>query len=484
MNHPARTAILATLAITACTLFHQGGFAVATQDAAPPNDPIDAPPTATAEVGDLKIVSTRDGTIDSASRAKIRFAPEAFSGSVKVAEVLHRIGPVTKDQVLLRLEPLELEKAARHASEALDDAERSFDLAQEERQIMLEQQKLALERSEWAAVAAQHAYEMFQKSESENMLLGAELAVQGQENNLSNQREELEQLEQMYKGTELSGETKEIVLDRARRGVRMTEQYLDIARDNLALTREFRHPDRQREITQQQRWSATDLELLKASQQLADIRSQASIQNAERSLRDARERVEKAQRDLQLVEIKSPFDGLINRIDVQPGDSMNAGAVVCEVIDPDHLIATFSAKEEDLRVLAPGSQVRITTPAFGEVALDGNVMELAAIGSPGNDGATFPARIGINGSHDLVRVGQKCTIHAEKTLSNVLRVPAKALTSRDARQFVTVIDPGGAKREVEVTIGARGGDMVQIISGLKAGDVVALPPDKPADGGQ
>ena len=454
------------------------------QDAPRADKRDDAPATATAEIGDLTVIMRRDGTIDSATRAKIRFAPEAFSGTVKVAEVLHRSGAVTKDQVLLRLESIELEKSARNERESLEDAERSLELAQRERQIMLEQHGLALERGEWAVIAAQHAYEMFQKAESENMLKGAELGVQGQENGLSNQREELQQLEQMYKGTELSGETKEIVLERARRGVQMTEQYLDIARDNLALTREYRHPDRQREITQQQRWSATDLELLKASQQLADIRSQASIQNAERALREARDQAEKAQRDLKLAEIKSAADGVITRIDLQPGDSVNNGAIIAELIDPADLIGAFSAKEEDLSVLAPGSTARVTFPAFAEVSLEGELAELAAIGAAGADGATFPARIKINGSHELIRVGQKCTIHAQRKLSNVLRVPSKAITSRDGKSLINVIDPDGSQREVEVTIGVRGDEMVQIISGLKAGDVVTLPAAEEATAGE
>jgi hypothetical protein len=51
------------------------------------------------------------------------------------------------------------------------------------------------------------------------MLKNAELSVRSMENFVSNQREELQQLEQMYEGTELDTETKEIVLERARRSL-------------------------------------------------------------------------------------------------------------------------------------------------------------------------------------------------------------------------------------------------------------------------
>lgn len=433
-----------------------------------------APPLHVVEPIDLPVVVRRDGRIDTNARSKVRFAPEAVQEQVRVLEIVKRNGAVQEGDALVRLDPRPFEVALRAARESVDDAERQFNLTRQEQQVSREATAVTLERARSAFTAAEHAQQRFAKSEGANMLRGSELSVMGMEHNLADQREELDQLEKMYQGTELSPETKEIVLERARRGVGMTQSYLGIVRDNAALVKEFGHPDRQRDITNQLKWTTTELTHAEIHAALAEIRAVAAIEATERAVREARERLEKVERDSALRVLSAPAAGLLAPIELQPGDVIGPQYVISEVADPRELVVKFSAVEDDLRIVAVGTKVVLITPAIAERELNGTVSELSGLGTFADNGATFPAVVTIEGPVEKLRIGQRCTVMATTTLPEVLAIPRKAIETRSGRHFCKV-RRDGRDEEVEIRIGLGNDDLVQVVGGLTSGDAVILP---------
>jgi multidrug efflux pump subunit AcrA (membrane-fusion protein) len=61
---------------------------------------------------------------------------------------------------------------------------------------------------------------------------------------------------------------------------------------------------------------------------------------------------------------------------------------------------------------------------------------------------------------------------------NALWIPPAALIAFDQRTFV-VLQDGAQQRQVDVTVGIRTAERIQILSGLQAGDVVVGPTDLP-----
>lgn len=431
------------------------------------------PPTHTVVRGSLTLSVSREARLESAVRHRLRVDPEAYGGSLDITEVVSRGGPVQKGDLIVRFDPSKIEREIESAGVALANAQRGYEFARQEMSILSEGNAVRVERATAAKTAAEHAFEIFDKYEGTKMVRSAELRVQQQEYALTDQKEELAQLEKMYGGTNLASETKEIVLERSKRSIRMAEEWLQFARQDLIVMREFTYPDRKAQVERELRWATIELEHTLLNVKMAEQSKRAQVEQSATALRDAKERVEKLNRDRARFELTAPIDGVMTAVSFQPGDSVSGRQVLAEIVDPSKLHATFNAQPEDLRVLAPGARVRVTLPAYPEVSLEGEVTDIATVGQPSGGGTVFPVTVTINGSHPLARVGLHCSVAAEKTITAALTIPAKCVLTRGGKSACQVLVNGQAERR-DIVVGARQDDMLQVVSGLREGDKVLL----------
>jgi HlyD family secretion protein len=455
----------------------------ATSDEAPPEGSMSAEGQAepavdgrqrhVVEPGGLILRFDEQGHLDSASRLKLRVDPEAYHGELQVVEIVKRSGPVSKDEVILRFDTTRLEEEIHQARETLTETKSRLDMAREERDMAVEAAAIRLERAQRAKLAADHELEIWEKYNSDRMLKTAELGVQQRENSLADQKEELAQLEAMYEGTRLDSATKEIVLERARRDVRMSEQWLAITRNDARITRQYRHDDRDQALREDAREQAIELEHTRIGNRLNAVRKELEIAALERQVREGARRLDRLEKDWNRLTVTAPADGIMTKIELQIGDTVGGGQVIAELVDPDDLIVPFMATAADLRVIAEGSEVQLTLPAFPEIDLQGTVAELSAIGAPSGGTAHFDGVITVEGDDPLLRVGLHCRARASKTLENVLALPLEAVREDEGRTYCYVwID--GAAVERDIRLGARNDEMAQVVSGLTAGDQVLL----------
>ncbi len=440
-------------------------------DTEPP--PQDAPAMYVVTRGELVLAFEREGRIDSAMRRKVRVDCDAYRGALTVVEVVRRAGPVVTGDVLLRLDTAQLEDHLRAAEESLHDAQRSLDIACGEERIMLDDHAMRLESAQRAKDQADHELAIWEQFNSERMLRAARLSVEGRENSLADQKEELAQLEFMYEGTRLDSDTKEIVLERARRRVRISEEWLEIVRNDTTITREYRHGEQDRRLREDARHRVTELANATVKNRFAHARKELGILSAQRRVRDAEQQVTKLRADLERMVVTAPVDGIITAIDLQPDDTVGNQQVLTEVLDPNDLVVNVSATAEDLRVIGQGSSIVLSVPAFQEIELTGTVRELSTVGVPSGDATHFAAVVGIDGSHHLLRIGLRCIASAEAVITDALLIPVEAVTETDAGTICRILVDGEAV-ERAIRLGAVGDEMMQVASGLAEGERVLL----------
>ncbi|MDY7108546.1 MAG: HlyD family efflux transporter periplasmic adaptor subunit [Planctomycetota bacterium] len=427
----------------------------------------------TVAPGEMILRFQQQAHLDSASRLELRVDPEAYRGELRIVEIVTRSGPVEKGAVILRFDTRRLEEEIHQARETLTETKSRLDMAREDRDMNVEAAKIRLERARRATLAAEHELEIWEKYNSDRMLKTAELSVRQRENNLDDQKEELAQLEAMYEGTRLDSETKEIVLERARRNVRMSEQWLEISRNDALITRQYRHPDQDRAVRENAVHKAIELEHVRISNRLNAVRKELEIASLERKVREGARRLDRLERDWDRLTVAAPSAGILTKIDLQVGDTVGGRQVIAELVDPDDLIVPFTAVSSDLRVIAEGDAVDLALPAFPEIDVQGTVRELSGIGSPSGDTAHFDGVITVEGDHPMLRVGLRCRARAEKTLEGVLTLPPDAIREDEGQTYCHVLVDGEAV-ERDIRLGARTDEMVQIVSGLAAGDQVLL----------
>jgi multidrug efflux pump subunit AcrA (membrane-fusion protein) len=434
---------------------------------------------------DMTLNFDRDGRIDSAKRAKVRLLPEAYSGSFEVAEVLKRGGRVKKGDVLLRLDSESIDKAIDEARVAADHANRRLKIAQAEQLIMKEDNITRLEQVSEARVRAEQELHIWEKYDSPDMIKQADLSMQQRENGLVDAKMELAQLEEMYSGTHLAQETKDIVLDRTRRDVKISEEYMALTKNDDTITRQFRHPQRDEQVRDALKWAKEDEAHAKIGVTTTEDRKAMDLEGAERSVKEAADRLKDLETDRGLLEVVAPADGIMTNIDLEPKDNVNGRQTVCEVLDPTDLVVKFSAQPEDLRVLLPEGdealrQVALRLPDFPEIKLTGTITEMGEMVSAGGGGGggeanTIPVTVKIDGAlNPFVRLGLKCKVRAERTLKSVIAVPRECVTWENAQAQVKVLDAAGLAQTRAVVVGPSNDKMTMVIEGLKAGDEVVI----------
>lgn len=185
--------------------------------------------------------------------------------------------------------------------------------------------------------------------------------------------------------------------------------------------------------------------------------------------------VKSAQLTLDGVNLTAPLAGRITEVNAAVGQSVGTAPVVAIATDARFL--HFYVEETDLAQMKAGLPVRVTFDAYPDQVFAGLIEridpELAIIdGSPAVSAwATLDAFSGdelfLNGMTAEVEV-----VAGEAAKTTL--IPSQALRELAAGSYaVFLVQPDGSLKLTPVTIGLRDVANVQILSGLKVGDVVS-----------
>ena len=131
--------------------------------------------------------------------------------------------------------------------------------------------------------------------------------------------------------------------------------------------------------------------------------------------------------------------------------------------------------EYDIFVVEPGKQVEVTVNALGRT-ISGTVSKVSREAVNVNGISYFTASIDLESDPDIL-VGMSTEIKMVKeSVFDVVTLSMGALQFDDRnRSYVMVEANGGRPRVRYVTVGLNDGVNVEILDGLKAGDVVLIP---------
>jgi len=175
----------------------------------------------------------------------------------------------------------------------------------------------------------------------------------------------------------------------------------------------------------------------------------------------------------------STGDGSEKSSDLYPGAHVSQGEVVGEIAYQDKLAVIFNLNEEDANRVAEGQLATVTGAGFPNITATGHVAVVSAAASGSTNGPTsFEGKISLDNltpdEANAIRLGMSAniTIYLRK-IDNAISVPPEAIIGGGPNAAVDVEDQrSGQIRQTAVRVGMVIADRVQILSGLKAGDVV------------
>lgn len=173
---------------------------------------------------------------------------------------------------------------------------------------------------------------------------------------------------------------------------------------------------------------------------------------------------------LSYASVTSPLDGFVTERRVQSGDLANPGQPLLTVYDPAHMRLEVPVPVRLVPHLALGQAVDVTLDQSAQ-PLRGVVTELVSEIDPVT--RTRIAKIRLDDAGDGVLPGAFGRVWIEEDPRPMLLLPAAAVRHVGQLDVVNVVD-GTRVQERLVRTGPRRGDDVEILSGLQAGDVVAV----------
>jgi len=199
-----------------------------------------------------------------------------------------------------------------------------------------------------------------------------------------------------------------------------------------------------------------------APQDLDD--AQAALKMAEADLALAKARLAKTR-------VTAPFDGTLGARRVSVGHYLRGGDAITELAGLARLRVRFSAPELLMARLRPGAAVTVTTPAFPDAKLQGEIEVVDPIVDAGTRSAGIVARLDNPGS--LLRPGMSADVTVLLSeRPDALVVPSEAVFAQGDQQLVYVIKADSTIAPAPLTLGARQAGTVEVSGGLAAGDLI------------
>ncbi|MFO0262526.1 MAG: biotin/lipoyl-binding protein [Planctomycetota bacterium] len=440
----------------------------------------DQPETVSPRRAPIRSEVTVPGILFSRKTAEITVSPKTAQAFKVVSAVPH--GSVVKTgDLLVEFDSEAFQDQLAEAERDLQAAEVAAKESQRELELFLEQHPIDVEQAELTWTQAQEDYKYFVEVEFPFDYKELEQSLKSAQDFLDYNHEELKQLEKMYKADDLTEESEEIVLRRARD---------DFNRSTFSFERTKQSSQRQREVglprLEKQRKTAHRLA------ELAYHRSRLELSLAEAKKRQAADKVkvalEKAARtlaelqaDAGLFRVTAPIDGVVYYgkcvdgkwpgiaelgIKLRKHGAVQPNEIFLTVVDNSALAAVANVPEAEAAKLQLGQFARMAPTAYPEGRVAMKVAKIAPL--PNTDGSfetefelaqASQRRLvaGLNGSIKVLIYDQ----------ADALLVPSKAVFTDEADdtiKYVKLLKPDGSQTRAEVKLGATKGDDVELLS--------------------
>lgn len=272
--------------------------------------------------------------------------------------------------------------------------------------------------------------------------------------------------------------------DKASDELETAREQLNVAREELYNFDTYKWPKMIREAELLVNGANSELQRVKVTAELQVQNKRVQVEKSRRNVANREAVRKKAKKDLENCEVKAPTDGILlysvlpretGRRKIQIGDSVWVGQTFLEVPDTSELIVEVQIREIDVAKIAEGMPATIELDAFPGTSFDGVVEVIASLAKDDGKNSNirrFYARIKLLEKSDNIHVGMSATVAITyHSVVDALTVPAGAVLIKEEKTMVEKHSEGAVEL-VPVELGARGVNRVEVLSGLKEGDLV------------
>ncbi|OPY56610.1 MAG: Macrolide export protein MacA [Pelotomaculum sp. PtaU1.Bin035] len=169
--------------------------------------------------------------------------------------------------------------------------------------------------------------------------------------------------------------------------------------------------------------------------------------------------------------ITSPISGVVTAKNIKLGEMASTSSQVLSVDNLDKVVVVASVGESQVNQLTEGQEVEVKIAVVSNGLFTGKITNISYAANQLSK--SYPVKIQIENPGHVLKPGMFAEVRLPGSGAEVLMVPREAVSSKEGKQYVFVVENGLAKKS-EVSCGKSDGKNIMIVSGLKVGDEVVV----------
>ncbi len=202
---------------------------------------------------------------------------------------------------------------------------------------------------------------------------------------------------------------------------------------------------------------------------LQTVGESAQLRSAKAQMDAAKAHYESAAAQVSYAEVRSPIAGIVSDRPLNVGELASAGSALVSVVDISKVVARVNVPVQSAAALRVGKAATMTAAG---TTVDGKV----TVVSPAVDPNATTIQIWVEAANpkEILKPGTTVQVAIEASdIPNATVVPAAALlNSEEGGEKVLVVGSNNLVQSRKVEVGVRTPELVQITSGVKAGEQV------------
>ena len=170
--------------------------------------------------------------------------------------------------------------------------------------------------------------------------------------------------------------------------------------------------------------------------------------------------------------IRAPFSGILGIRQISTGAVVDSDTVITTLDDTTIIKLDFTIPETYLGVLQNGMSVAAQSPAYPDRQFNGTVTAISSRVDP--ETRTLTIRAKIPNPDGLLKPGMLLTVNLVKDRSQALIIPEEAVLLDKDKKFALLVTADSTVEKKEIMTGRRSPGIVEVTSGLNAGQQVII----------
>ncbi|RSK28720.1 efflux RND transporter periplasmic adaptor subunit [Bacillus sp. HMF5848] len=189
------------------------------------------------------------------------------------------------------------------------------------------------------------------------------------------------------------------------------------------------------------------------------------------SSREAQVAKDRAAQSLEKIQITAPVDGLVTNIDVIVGGAISPGQQLAKIEQQNPLHIRAYVSESDLQAVQNTKKMGVYLPILDK-KLSANVLYISRSYDKAKSGYEIKLTVP-NDDYSILPGMSAQLLVDDSTAKQVMTVPVSSVITEEGKSYVFVIENNVAEKR-EVKVGRKTTELVEIMSGVKKGEKVAV----------